>query len=475
MEDAQILRDIRDLKRLGYVQEFLREIGGFSSFAVSFSVISILTGATQLYGYGLSHGGPLQLTAGWCVVSLFTLCVALSMAELASSYPTAGASYHWSHILGGTGLGWLTASLNIIGQFSLMAGVDYGLAQFLIGLLQLPNTPMISFGLYAGLLFSHAFFNHRSTRLVAYLNDFSAWYHLAGVTLLMALLCWKGLPQSPRFLVTFHSSDGFRPWYSLIVGLLLSQWTLTGYDASAHVTEETIDPRRRAPWGIVSAVGISIVAGLLMLAIITLSIPDLNQATQFGDNAFIEIMKLRLGEKGATTVLAMVAGAMWLCGLAGMTSASRIVYAFARDQGLPYWRFWAKVSPSHKTPAQAIWGIAAFALILALSVSIYSAVVSIATIALSLSYAIPLVVRLRRRQRGRADFIGPWNLGRYSSAIAFIAVAWTVFITVVFVLPPNEQAGYVMAALLAALFILWRLFVRFRFTGPCLLTQGDAP
>src|SRR6266567_340205 len=117
--DDQALKDAQDLKKLGYAQELLRDMGGFSSFAVSFSVISILTGATQLYGYGLQHGGPLQMTLGWLVVSVFTTAVALSMAELASSYPTAGALYHWSSFLGGRGLGWFTACFNTMGQFAI--------------------------------------------------------------------------------------------------------------------------------------------------------------------------------------------------------------------------------------------------------------------------------------------------------------------------------------------------------------------
>src|SRR6185312_801316 len=110
-------RDAADLASMGYAQELFRQMGGFSNFAISFSIISILTGAIQLYGYGLQHGGPLVLTLGWWVVSFFTMAVALSMAELASAYPTAGALYHWASFLGGRELGWFTACFNTIGQF----------------------------------------------------------------------------------------------------------------------------------------------------------------------------------------------------------------------------------------------------------------------------------------------------------------------------------------------------------------------
>jgi amino acid transporter len=98
-------QDRADLGRFGYAQELFRGMGGFSNFAISFSIISILTGAVTLFGYGLEMGGPLEMTLGWPLATVFTLVVAASMAELCSAYPTAGATYHWAADLGGKGLG----------------------------------------------------------------------------------------------------------------------------------------------------------------------------------------------------------------------------------------------------------------------------------------------------------------------------------------------------------------------------------
>ena len=459
-------QDTRDLEKMGYAQELFRGMGGFSSFAVSFSVISILTGATQLYGYGLQHGGPLQMSAGWLLVSFFTMAVALSMAELASAYPTAGALYHWSSILGGRGLGWLTACFNTMGQFAILAGIDWGLANFLVGMAGVEPTLAHLAGVYAALLFSHAALNHLGIKLVAWLNDFSAWYHMAVVLFILAVLGMKGFAQPVSFLFKFSSTDKYAPGYSFVVGLLLAQWTLTGYDASAHVSEETVDPRRTAPWGIFIAVIVSVVFGFLMLSAITLSIPDLGQAAAFGDNALIEIMKLRLGPAMGSILLGLICGAMWLCGLASMTSASRMVYAFSRDGGLPGHRIWAKVSPKYRTPANAIWGLFAASLLIAASVKAYSAVLSIAVISLYLSYGLPVAARLYARFTGDGGVIGPWNLGRFSTAVAAISVLWIAGISVVFVLPPNEQAGEVMAGLLAVLGAIWFGWSRTRFAGP---------
>jgi amino acid transporter len=465
-DEPALDQDAQDLAKMGYVQELLRGMGGFSSFAVSFSVISILTGAIQLYGYGLQHGGPLQMSAGWLVVSFFTMAVALSMAELASAYPTAGALYHWSSFLGGRELGWFTACFNTIGQFAILAGIDWGLAGFLIPLWGGEPTRAMTLAVFAALLLSHAVLNHSGIRVVSWLNDFSAWYHMAVVLLILVVLGLKGFAQPVSFLFKFNKTDAYSAPYSFIVGLLLAQWTLTGYDASAHVSEETRDPRRTAPWGIFIAVVVSVVFGFLMLAAITLSIPDLAQATAFGDDALSGIFKLRLGAAGGTGMVGLICGAMWLCGLASMTSASRMVYAFARDGGLPGHAFWARISPRFRTPANAIWGLFAFATLIAVLVKEYSAVLSIAVIALYISYGLPIAGRLWARLRDRGGEIGPWTLGRFSTPVAAVAVLWIAAICVVFILPPNEQAGQMLAGVLGVLLLIWFGWSRRHFEGP---------
>src|SRR2546421_6533007 len=154
MGEGPLDRDAAQLRRLGYAQQLLRDMGGFANFAISFSIISILTGAVTLYGHGLKHGGPLEMTLGWPLVSLLTLPVAASLAQLASSYPTAGALYHWSAILGGRGAGFFTARLNCIGQFAITAGIDYRPSPFLLAPLGLP--PERPLAVYAARLLSHA-------------------------------------------------------------------------------------------------------------------------------------------------------------------------------------------------------------------------------------------------------------------------------------------------------------------------------
>jgi amino acid transporter len=467
-------RDAADLARLGYAQQLLREMGGFSNFALSFSIISVLTGAVTLYGHGLAYGGPIVMSVGWPLVTVMTLFVAASLAELASAYPTAGALYHWSAILGGRGAGFFTAWLNTIGQFAITAGIDYGLAEFVVAMLDLPSGRVTILAVYAAILVSHAALNHVGVRAVALLNTFSAWYHIAGVLLLVAVLGVAAPLKPASFLLEHHAATRDPFAYVFLIGLLQAQWTFTGYDASAHVTEETRDPRRNAPWGIVLSVAVSGVAGYLMLVVITLAIRDLDGAAS-AKNAFLHVLRRAVGRSLGDALTWMVMGAIWFCGLSSVTSNSRMLFAFARDGGLPASKSLASVS-RFRTPAVAVWTSVAMAFVVALWAEAYSAVVALSTIALYASYALPILVGLRARARGEWTERGPWHLGRWSSFVNVVALAWVFVITVLFVLPPNELAGYAFFGCIALLTLYWALYMRRRFVGPrvALTAAGSA-
>ncbi len=448
-------RDAEQLQRMGYAQQLLRDMGGFANFALSFSIISVLTGAVTLYGLGLKYGGPLQMLVGWPLVTLLTLSIAASLAELASAYPTAGALYHWSAILGGRGPGWLTAWLNTIGQFAITAGIDYGLAEFLAAMFGWEGRrPTLL--LFSAILITHAALNHLGVRLVARLNDLSVWVHVAGVAVLVGVLAIFAPHQPARFLLA--RSGGA---YDFGVGLLLACWTFTGYDASAHVSEETHDPSRNAPWGMVLAVAVSGVAGYAMLIAVTLSIGDLSSALA-ADNPFIFVLRGALGPILGNALVCVAMAAMWFCGLSSITSNSRMLFAFARDGGLPFSPQIAAVSDRFRSPHVAVWVSAAMAFLVALWSEAYSAMVALSTIALYASYGLPVL--FGRRSHDRVH--GAWTLGRWSRTVNRIALLWIAVCMVLFVLPPNQKAGYTFAACLAALGLYWFLWMRRRFKGP---------
>lgn len=461
--------DAARLARLGYAQDLVRRMGGFSSFAVSFSIISVLTGCITAYADALGPGGPRALGVGWPLVSAGTLLVALAMAELASAFPTAGALYHWSALLGGPGWGWLTAATNIVGQVAIVAAIDVGLASELAATLGLGRGA--SLWLLTLILASHAAVNALGVRLVAWLNDFSATVHILGVVVIVGALFAFGRVQPASFLLeAAPAREGSTATLGFLNGLVLSMFTFTGYDASAHLSEETHDAARAAPRGIVVSVAVSAVFGYLLLASITLGIRDLPRVSGESHAALV-VMREALGPTLGSTAMGLAMLAMWFCGLASVTSASRTLYAFARDGGVPGARFVARVSERHKTPTTAIACVTLAPLVLVLvtvpfSAGVFDAMAKMATMGLYVSYAAPIALGVRARLAGRWTKRGPFHLGRFGILVATLAVAWCAGVLVVCSLPPNDFAARLLAGCLVFLALLYVAVVRRRFSGP---------
>ncbi|HZR81132.1 MAG TPA: amino acid permease [Candidatus Binatia bacterium] len=439
--------DRERLHELGYAQELRRHMTAFSNFAVSFTIISILSGCLTLYGFGMTTGGPAVIVWGWPVVGIMTLFVGLAMAEVCSSYPTAGGLYYWAAKLApanGPAWSWFTGWFNFLGQVAVTAGIDFGAASFLNALLDLrfgfAATPPHTIGLFATILVLHGALNAFGVRVVALLNDVSVWWHLLGVLAIVATLAL--LPerhQSASFVFGgFVNRTGFdSSAYVVLLGLLVAQYTFTGYDASAHMTEETHDAAVAGPRAIVLSIAVSLVAGWVLLVGVTFAIQSYDGALASPTGVppaqiFIDAVGEDLGE----LLLVIAIGAQLFCGMASITANSRMIYAFSRDGALPGSAFWHRINPRTRTPTNAIWLAAAGAFALGLpylwNATAYAAVTSIAVIGLYIAYVLPTWLRLRR---GDAFERGPWHLGRFGRPVGAIAVAWVAFISVLFMLP----------------------------------------
>ena len=492
--------DERYLRSLGYGQQLFREMGGFSNFAISFSIISILTGAVLLYGYGLKLAGPIVNSVGWPLVSLFTLAVAASMAEIASAYPTAGGLYYWALRMGGRGWAWITAWLNMIGQVTITAGINIAAAIYLIGAMTtifgLESKPLYTTWSFQVLvmvliMIPQVLINIYGIRLTAWLSDISVWWHIAGVVTIVALLTIFGKHHNDAgFLFSFATTTppatdivvgeatfgsvllrvipGLGEWYRnspplllFVLALLQPQWTYTGYDASAHVAEETKIARLNSAWGIFLSVAVSAVVGYVMLLVLTWCIPNGDIAATAADAyPVLYIVKNNLPGAMTNAIAIFIGGAMWLCGLASVTSMGRMWYAFARDDGMPGSSLLKRVSGTRHTPAWAIVVTSALSVVVCLYAAACWVVTSISTIALYLAYVIPIFLNLRKRLPRELTL---WNMGRLGPAVNAIAAAWCVFIAVVFVLPPNELVLWTMLALGVLLAVYWYTWMGKRF------------
>src|SRR6266567_3073228 len=486
--------DVETLHGMGYAQELRRRMSTFSNFAVSFTIISILSGCLTLYGYGMNTGGPIIMNIGWPLVGVMVLMVGLAMAEVCSSYPTAGGLYYWAAKLGGknsAAWSWFTGWFNLLGQIGITAGIDFGLALFADALLNAlfgyPSTPIAIVGVYTVVLFLHGLINTFGVGLVALLNDISVWWHLIGVALIfVVLLVVPAHHQSISFIFTkFVNNTGFgfagAPIYVFLIGLLLAQYTFTGYDASAHMTEETHNAAVGGPRGIVWSIVVSLFVGWLLLIGVTSAIQNYTaEATAVVPPA--QIFVDAVGKNLGTVLLFIVVGAQFYCGMSSVTANSRMIYAFSRDGAVPGSQFWHKINKRTRTPTNSIWFAAVGAFILGLpylwSPVAYAAVVSIAVIGLYIAYGLPILLR---RLAGSRFQPGPWQLGRWSGVIGWIAVVWIAFIAILFVLPQyapgNTLQTFNYAPVAVGVVLLysggyWFLSAKNWFKGP--KVQGSA-
>jgi amino acid transporter len=528
-----IKQDVRDLHHLGYAQELFRTMGGFANFAISFSIISILTGAVILFDYGLAWGGPAASTIGWPLVSLFTLMIAAAMAEIASAYPTAGGLYYWSSRMKNKDWGWWTAWFNLAGQVAIVAGIDFAAAAFVNSSIV---TPILSnFGVNFGnssavlgsivngqlltmavLLAIQLVLNVAGIRLVALLNDASVWWHIGTVAVIVVSLFLIASGKTHASLnpfdikpqdvqggaaplgVTLGPAIGYALPIAFLFSLLQAQWTYTGYDASAHVAEETVGARLSSAWGVFISVAVSAVVGYIVLFALATHLPPMAQVfgTQLGANGLCQAqdqyctyyyggnpivfstLNYNLGALG-DWLSAAIAVAMSLCGLASIAAAGRMLFAFSRDHGVPGSPWLRKVSHRHRTPANALVVIVVFSYILTNAAFIFGSytaiaiVTAISTIALYWAYGVPILLGIFGKQEWRDHAV--WKLGRFSRPIAGLACLWIALISVLFLWPTSGNAYTLMAFVVFLVFLLVYYFAwaRSRFRGP-IVEVGEA-
>ena len=488
--------DRQRLNELGYAQELHRGMGTFSNFAISFSIISILAGALTSFSLGMFAGGPRIINLGWIIVGIGALAVGASMGEICSAYPTAGGLYYWSAKLArkdGAKWAWFTGWFNLVGQIGVIASVDWALANYvlysfkLVGWDDLRPTKMTVYITYLILLVVHGFLNTYGVKLVKTLGDISVWWHIGGVVIIIVALLAAGKNSTGTTgIMDFKNSTGWgfpgSGLYVGLVGLLLAQYTITGFDASAHVSEETTDAATSAPKAIVRSIYISAIAAFLMNFVMLMAIPKgkYDEIAAGGILAGALVFTTALtGFLGKALVIIATVG-QFFCGMASVTANSRMIYAFSRDNGLPGSKYWHRINRKTRTPTNSLWlGVVLSAIAGSLTLIQTKKAIPVAFFALTLmcviglyiSYIIPVYLRLRN-----PDFQkGPWHLGARSKAIGWFAVVYVLVICVVGLLPQFvpwnkwETANLtlpVIGGIAIAVGLWWMVSAKNWFTGP---------
>jgi amino acid transporter len=497
-------RDAQRLAELGYKQELNRSWSGFQNFAISFTIISILAGCFTTYGQAWNNGGPIAISWGWPLISIPILIIGFCMSELVSAYPTAGGIYWWASKLGGATYGWFTGWFNLVGLVAVTASVDYGAAIFLNAVLGLYGVNLLgmdfgdsahvlseTFVLFALILTLHTVVNIAGSHFVARLNSVSVWWHVIGVAIIIAVLVIvPDKHASADFVFTERlNNSGFGNgmfwWYVLPLGFLLTQYTITGFDSCAHISEETHGAAENAAKGVWRSIFYSALIGWFVLLAITFAAADSKAVTEAGGSA-IAVFNLAMGAAWVKLILIISTIGQLFCGMSCLTSASRMCYAFSRDGAMPGWRIWSRVN-ERRIPFNAVILMAVMALIITLPALkgnsagtpvAFFAVVSIAVIGLYIAYVIPIWLRYRM---GDAFEPGPWNNGRKYRWMNPLATFWVVLITIIFILPTTpagvpgrdgftwssvNYAPLVTGGVILAVGIWWFLSARKWFTGP---------
>ena len=497
MADIHMNEDEKVLHGMGYAQELSRRMGPFQSFAISFSIICIISGGFGSFPIGLSSGGPFSLTIGWIIGSIYAMVVAACLGQIASAYPTAGSLYHWSSILGGRFWGWATAYMNLLGLLFVIPAVNVFLYLITRDLLCASvlgwdvsgwtnTTQIVAVGLITA---AQALLNHFGIKLTTMLTDFSG-YLILVVTFLLIILFVIAAPHfdlSKAFTLVNNTGEpggNVSPQYgtlmAIMIGLLYPLFTITGFDASAHTAEETVDARNTVHKGMLHSVFWSGVFGLILILAMIMAIPDIPAAAKTGwssfNNLFIAaILPSFLGK----LLLIGVIISNFLCALAAVTSTSRMIYAFARDGGLPFSSTLATVSPTYRTPVAAIWFSAFMAVLLTAVTTPLNAFAALSTgcaMYLYISYAMPIIAGFFAEGKTWTEF-GNFHLSGLSKLFAVIVMIGTVVITIAghaFVVsaPATDSTSFVPGlwyyslGFVILLAVLWLVSENKRFKGP---------
>lgn len=490
--------DVRTLAKLGYHQVFTRGMGTFASFAISFTIISILAGCLTSYFIAFSHGGPVAVTWGWLLVGVMVTFLGVALAEVASSMPTAGSMYYWAAKLGSPAWGWFTGWINLVGVVAVTAAIDFGAAIFWTNLLHLwfnLNTSYHTmFVVFSIILALHVLINLNKVRLLGVLNSISAVWHIAGVAVIFVVLIVVPdyhRPASFVFGKTINVSGfpgmnftdpGF--WFVFALGLLMAQYTITGFGASAHLNEETRVAARSSAIGIVSSIVVSVIVGFILEVIITFAIPrNIEGVLNAGGNAIPYIWEQAVGNGLAGLLLFIACVAQFFCGNASLASASRMLFAFARDGAVPGRQIWRKITPRNHIPVNAMLLCALLVWLLMIPTLAngpigYAVGTSVAVIGLYVSFAIPIYLRWRA---GESFEHGPWSIGKHYRWICPLAFCWVGLICILFLLPSSAggmwftggfswvEANYApltFGGLLLIVGVWWLVSAHKWFTGP---------
>ncbi|KAJ5338416.1 hypothetical protein N7452_005144 [Penicillium brevicompactum] len=484
------------LARIGYKQELRREFSKWSTVSYAISILGVLGSVPATFGAPLAAGGPATAVWCWLIGSCMAMCIGSSVAELVSAYPTAGGMYFVTkHVVPPDQVpvfSWIQGWCNLLGQTAGVSSVAYTVSQMLLACVSMNSdlvdgkytyapsaleTVLVSIAIlcFLGVICS---LNTKSLhRIIIWFAPINI---LATICICISLVTLTPELQ-PASWVFGHFTDG-SGWgskvFSFFLGFLSVAWTMTDYDGTTHMSEETHDAAVQGPIAIQTAVLVSGAFGWLLTVSLCFCLTDfegiLNSPTGL---PAAQIFLNAGGKRGGTIMWAFAILVQAFTGCSAMLADTRMAFAFARDDALPFSKFLSKVNHRTHTPVNAVWFVVIFSICLNCiaigSTQTATAIFSITAPALDFSYV--SVILAHQLYKNKVKFIeGPFTLGKWGTPVNYVAVVWVSFISTILFFPPqlpvtpaNMNYAICVGGFIAAFaMIWWWVAARGKYTGP---------
>jgi amino acid transporter len=434
--------DEKVLQAFGYRQQLKRRMGGFSSFAISFSLISVITGIFANFSFGVQQVGG-ALVWSWLAVGLGQFLVALVMADLSNLFPISGYGYQWSSRLTNPHLGYFVGWALLMQFVTGFPGVSQALVTTVI------NNPgggtrewlvtLLTVGVITLIMLIHLF----GIRLVTLVNEVGVWAEIIGVIVIITVLWFLWVFSGHMDLSNlFNSQNSFsnRPagFSAFALSLLVGAWCLTGFEAAADLAEETHQPRKTVPRAIIGSQVAATITGFLVLAALMLSVNDV-AILQQGNNPLITILDQKMGSMVVSVFTMVIVLSILACGVASMATASRLIYSMARDNMLPFSGILSRVNPTFKTPRNATLLVWALGCIFVMIIRHLEIINSISAVAGYMGYCGILISTIISKKP--AINTSGFSLGKMQRPVRYIALCWTVCVVAALTLPATHVPG----------------------------------
>ncbi|KAJ4152752.1 hypothetical protein LMH87_009273 [Akanthomyces muscarius] len=475
MRKSSIHEDDVQLAAMGHKAELNRNFSMLSMLGLAFAVLNSWTALSASLSVSLSSGGSTSIVWGLVTAGVCNLCIATSLAEFLSAYPTAGGQYHWV----------AASELLLILQYFVLRANTYSWVNVVGWVALVATNALLSSQLIVGIVYAKSgyqvtnwqqFLIYIGFTLIAFLLN--AFMNSVLPRIYKGALFWS-LGGSGKFVFTeFINQTGWPDGVAWLLGLLQGGLGLTAFDSVAHMIEEIPQPSKKGPKIMVGCIGIGIFTGVVFLVVLLFVAGDIQQVIKSGAGPLLQILlNATKSTAGAICLLMFPLVCLAFATISVMTTSSRMIFAFARDGGLPASKFLARVHPRLGLPLNALIltsvVVVIFGVINIASTNAFSAIISAAVVTLDLSYAMPIAVNCLQGRRALPD--RDWKLPTWLGwTCDIIALSYIAITTVLFVFPPERHVtgsnmNYCIVAfaiILAISIFQWVVDGRKNYTGP---------